>query len=192
MGGVPEADVTCLLEPARIGDDAATDKLLPLVYEELRVRAAFALRAERSGHTLQPTAVVHEAYLRLVDQTQVDWKGRTHFLAVASATIRRILVDHARKRLTAKRGGDRNRVTVSEGVALCDDRDVDLLALDEALGELGSADERASRVVELRFFGGLTGKEIAAHLEVSERTVHNDWVWARAWLRRTLEGWNIE
>lgn len=184
---MPKAKFSVLLGPASRGDESAAEQLLPLVYDDLRERAAHYLSRERSGHTLQPTALVHEAYLRLVDQTRVDWSGRTHFFAVAAETIRRILVDHARGNLTAKRGGQRNRVTLDEAVALSDERDVDLLALDEALDMLAKEDERAKQVVELRFFGGLTQVEVAQHLKVSERTVRNDWAWARAWLRRELD-----
>jgi len=188
MSGPSQAAVTPLLDSASRGDRRAAARLLPLVYEELRERAALSLRRERPSHTLQPTAIVHEAFLRLVDQTAVDWRGRTHFFAVAAEMMRRVLVDHARKRGATKRGGGRTRVALDEQVASPHaNDDLDLVALDEALEELHRLSERQARVVELRYFGGLNVEDVAAVLSVSDRTVKEDWRIARAWLRRRLE-----
>ena len=173
------ADVTTLLKRATDGDDSAVNRLVPLVYDELRALAESYLMRERANHTLQATALVHEAYLRLIDQRDVRWKNRAHFFAVAAQAIRRILVDHARGHRRAKRGGDRQRVRLDEDVMPLEDRDLDLLALDDAL-------ERQARIVELHFFGGLSLKDVAAFLGVSPRTVDGDWSMARAWLRREL------
>jgi RNA polymerase sigma factor (TIGR02999 family) len=159
---------------------------MPLVYDELRALAESYLRQERPNHTLQATALVHEAYLRLIDQRDVRWKNRAHFFAVAAQAIRRILVDHARGHRRAKRGGDRQRMRLDEDLALLQDRDLDLLTLDEALEKLACLHERQARIVELRFFGGLSLSDVAAFLGVSPRTVDGDWSMARAWLRREL------
>ena len=168
------------------GDRSAADQLLPLVYDELHGLAEHFMAQERVDHTLQATALVNEAYMRLIDQTQVDWQGRVHFCAVASQMIRRILVDHARKRSAAKRGGGASRVDLTDILDLSEEIGVDLLGLDEALQELRGLHERQARVVELRFFGGLTVQETAAILEISPRTVKGDWRLARAWLRERL------
>ena len=177
-----------LLEPASSGDEIAAKKLLPLVYAELRARAASHLAKERPSHTLQPTALVHEAFLRLVDQTRVDWRGRTHFFAVASEMIRRILVDHARMHGASKRGGGASRVELDENAVSSgtSPTTVDLIALDDALAELRRLSHRQAQVVELKFFGGLSVEETAQVLDVSERTVKGDWRVARAWLRQRL------
>ncbi len=167
-------------------DDPSADDLLPLVYDELRRLAEGYLRRERPGHTLQPTALVHEAYLRLVDQDRVDWQGRTHFLAVGAHMMRRLLIDHARGRGRVRRGGDRQRLTLDDEMAAVAGQDVDLLALHEALETLAELDERQARIVELRFFAGLRVDEVAQVLGVSRRTVEGDWTHARAWLRREL------
>ena len=180
------ADVTTLLKRATDGDDSAVNRLVPLVYDELRALAESYLMRERANHTLQATALVHEAYLRLIDQRDVRWKNRAHFFAVAAQAIRRILVDHARGHRRAKRGGDRQRVRLDEDVMPLEDRDLDLLALDEALERLTRLYERQARIVELHFFGGLSLKDVAAFLGVSPRTVDGDWSMARAWLRREL------
>lgn len=167
----------------------SAEALMPLVYDELRRLASRFLGGERRDHTLQPTALVHEAYLRLVDQTRVNWRGRTHFIAIAARMMRRLLIDHARRRGSAKRGEGWQRVTLAEGVASGDAPEMDpsgLLDLHEALERLSGCDERQARVVELRYFGGLTTKEIAEVLGVSTRTVEGDWTHARAWLRREL------
>lgn len=161
-------------------------ELITLVYDELRALAAGFMRGERPGHTLQPTAVVHEMYLRLVHQAQAEWKGRVHFRAVAAIAIRRFLVDYARRSLSEKRGAAWSRVTLDPGlleVCAAPDR---MLAIDEALERLRALDPRQARVVELRFFGGLSIDETAAVLEVSPRTVDGDWSMARSWLRREL------
>ncbi|GLC26715.1 sigma-70 family RNA polymerase sigma factor [Roseisolibacter agri] len=162
------------------------DACFPLVYDELRRMAGAYLRAEADGHTLQPTALVHEAYLRLVGQRCVDWQNRAQVLGVAAEMMRRILVNHAVARRAAKRGGDAPRVALDEAVRVLEADDVDLVALDGALETLAAVDARASRVVELRFFGGLGIDETAEVLGVSPATVKRDWTVARAWLRREL------
>lgn len=178
-------NTTLILARLCDGDSSAADELMPLVYEELRGRAAAYLRKERPDHTLQPTALVHEAYLKLVNQTQAQWKNRAHFLAVAAEAMRRILVDHARKHRAAKRGpGQRITITATPDVA--DQSPVDLIELDDALKHLAELSERQCRVVELRFFGNMTNEEVAHVLDVSPRTVTGDWLVARAWLQRQL------
>lgn len=189
MSTVSRKEMTRLLDRVTQGDAAAADVLMPLVYDELRALAQSFLMRERAGHTLEATALVNEAYLRLVDQNNADWQDRTHFFCMAAEMIRRILVDHARARATAKRGGGRQRLTLSEGVELVPDEDedgIDILALEEAMNKLTEHNERQARVVELRFFGGLTVEETASVLNVSERTVKADWRFARAWLRRVI------
>jgi RNA polymerase sigma factor (TIGR02999 family) len=178
--------LTALQQPSR--EQSASDDLLPLVYDELRRLAEGYLRRERSGHTLQPTALVHEAYIRLVDQTRVDWQGRTHFLAVGAQMMRRLLIEHARRRSRRRRGGDRLRITLDADVAPIAGQDLDLVAIRDALQRLATLDPRQARVVELRFFAGLTVAEVAQVLKVSQRTVEGDWTHARAWLRRELTG----
>jgi RNA polymerase sigma factor (TIGR02999 family) len=186
MGGRP--DPTELAVAASSGVPGAAERLLPLVYDDLRDRAAKAMARERSDHTLQPTALVHEAFARLVDQTRVDWKGRTHFLAVAATAMRRVLLDHARARARHKRAGGRGRVPLTEAaVAIGPDR-TDLLALDEALRRLEGLDPRQAKVVELRFFGDLTVDQVAEVLGISARTVDAEWAHAKAWLRREVGG----
>ena len=162
-------------------------KLMPLVYDELRQLAERYLRSERRGHTLQPTALVHEAFMRLIDQSRVDWKGRTHFYAVGAQAMRRILIDHARARGRGKRGGDWQRVLLDEVDTPQELGDVDLVALHEALESLAALDENQARIVELRFFGGLTVEEVAHVLGVSKRKVEGDWTHAKAWLRNALD-----
>lgn len=178
-------DTTRILREIRDGDESAAQRLVPLIYDDLRALAASYMRNEPADHTLQPTALVHEAFLRLVDTDRVEWRTRAHFMAVAARTMRRILVDHARRRRAAKRGGGR-KVTLVEGLAFSEPRPFDLVALDEALIKLMGIDERQSSVVELRFFGGLAVEEIAEVLEVSTATVKRDWRFARAWLLREL------
>ena len=178
--------VTELLQAWGGGDQAAFDELLPIVYDELRRLAGHYLRRERPNHTLQPTALVHEAYLRLVDQRQMQWQNRTHFFGAAAQVMRRILVDHARQHGAAKRGGAEQRVTLDEGVAFARERDVNLLALDDALNRLAEVDPQMSRLVELRFFGGLSIDDTAQVLGVSEATVTRQWRAAKAWLHREL------
>lgn len=179
--------MTGLLIAWNAGDPGAVERLMPLVYAELREIAERHFRRERPGHTLQPTAVVHEAYFRLVDQTRVTWKNRGHFLAVASQAMRRILIDHARGRDAAKRGGPGQRVTLDLGVASPEpSSEVDLLALDEALVRLRSLDEVQAQIVELRFFGGLTIEEAAEVMQISPSSVKRDFRSAKAWLFREL------
>ena len=182
-------DVTSLLLDWSRGRADALEKLMPVVYEELRLVAKAHLGRERREHTLQATDLVHEAYLRLVDQRHVDWKNRAHFFAVAARLMRRVLVDHARARLAQKRGGGAAHVTFDETLVLgTPDADVTLLALDDALTELGTLDARQARTVELRYFAGLTVDEAAEALGVSGMTVKRDWTVAKAWLKLRLEG----
>ena len=175
-------EVTGLLLDWSNGDRAAYDKLVPLVHEELHRLAHHYMRRERPGHTLQTSALVDEAYLRLVDQTNVRWQNRTHFFAIAAELMRRILVDYARHHARAKRGGGAQMVSLDEAALVSRERSTDLVALDEALKKLAEMDPRKSRVVELRFFGGLDVKETAEVLKVHPNTVIKDWNLAKAWL----------
>ena len=185
--GTTRPDVTRLLNDASGGDEEALSRLLPLVYDELRELAVRHMQAERSDHTLQPTALAHEAYLRLVGASEISWKSRAQFFAVAAQAMRRILVDHARRRKSAKRGGDRVRVPLEfTHEPTVTDRKEYVLAVDEALQRLTEIDPQAGRVVELRFFGGLAVEEIAQVLGVSSRTVKRDWQMAKAWLLREI------
>jgi RNA polymerase sigma factor (TIGR02999 family) len=168
------------------GETSAAAALMPLIYDELRSLAARFLGQERSGHTLQPTALVHEAYLRMVDISRIDWQGKTHFFAVAARQMRRVLVDHARGKAAAKRGGGALQVTLDEDLVAEPARMDDLIALDQTLERLSAIDDRVAQVVELRLFGGLTVKETAHELEVSERTVYDDWGFGRAWVLREM------
>lgn len=168
------------------GDEAALEKLIPAVYQELRRMADHYLRGEDSGHSLQPTALVHEAYLRLIDQTKVEWQNRAHFFGVAAQMMRRILIDHAKTKHRAKRGGPAVKVVLDENANFIQERAAELLALDDALQTLGKLDERKSRIVELRYFGGLTVEETAQVLGISDKTVMRDWSLAKAWLYREL------
>jgi len=179
-------DVTRLLIEGAKGDKRALDALLPVVYDELRRLAGSYLGRERADHTLQPTALVHEAYLRLVDQRSVDWRNRAQFFGIAAEMMRRILVNHALARGTAKRGGGVTRVSLDEAVDFFDEQDLDLVALNEALTDLTQMDPMQGRIVELRFFGGLTVPETAEILEVSASTVKREWSMARAWLHREM------
>jgi RNA polymerase sigma factor (TIGR02999 family) len=184
----PSPDVTTLLHAWSAGDVEARDRLIPVVYDELRRRAAAFIRRERSGHTLQPTALVNEVYLRLVDQKRAVWQNRAQFLAVTSAMMRRILVDRARARKMAKRSGRWARVTLLEDIARGEPREVDVLDLDTALDELAALDARKAQVAELRFFGGLSLEETGHVLGTSLATSMRDWQAARAWLFRRLKG----
>ncbi|HKP72204.1 MAG TPA: sigma-70 family RNA polymerase sigma factor [Pyrinomonadaceae bacterium] len=175
-------EVTRLLIQLTDGNRTVLDELLPLVYGELRSLAANYLRRERSGHTLQPTALVHEAYMRLVDQTQVRWQNRAHFFGVAAQMMRRILVDHARGHQAEKRGGEFHKLSLDENIDVSDERADSLVALDDALTALAAIDEQKSRIVELRFFGGLSVEETAEVLGVSAPTVKRQWRMAKAWL----------
>ena len=169
-------------------DKAALDQMLPVLYQELHRLAEGYLSRERPGHTLQPTALVHEAYIRLVDQRRVDWRNRAQFLGLAASMMRRILVNHARDRAAQKRGGGAEAVSLSLIEAVSGGREIDLIALEDALGQLGALDERKCRVVELKFFGGLTTEEIAEVLGVSGATVEREWAFAKAWLYDAIEG----
>lgn len=179
-------NVTQLLIGWSNGDREALDALLPVVYEELRKQAANYLRRERVGHTLQTTALIHEAYLKLVDQKNVHWQNRAHFFGIAAQLMRRILVDHARTKKRAKRGGSNIRVSFNEANVLAPSQNLDIVALDEALERLSQIDEQQSRIVELRFFSGLTVEETAAILAISPATVKRDWSMAKAWLHREI------
>lgn len=178
--------VTQLLVNWSKGDKAALDEMLPLVYQELRRIAVNRLRQERPNHTLQPTALVNEAYLRLIDQTSVNWQNRAQFFGLAAEMMRRILVNHAHQRQAAKRGGGAVRVSLEVAVNSFQQTDVNLVALDEALQNLATIDQRKSQIVELKFFGGLTVDEIAEILQVSSDTIERDWKLARAWLHLEL------
>jgi RNA polymerase sigma factor (TIGR02999 family) len=185
----PAGEVTQLLRQWSAGNAAVLEKLLPLVYDELRRRAGAYLRQERPGHTLQPTALVHEAYLKLVGGSSIDWKDRAHFFGVAARAMRQVLVDHARARQTAKRGEGQVRVELdAAGAVAAPARSVDLLDLDRALSRLAALDERQSRLVELRLFAGLTIEESAEVLRVSHATVSREWKHAEAWLQREMAG----
>lgn len=187
-----QAAVTHLLARAQRGDRSATDELFPLVYGELKELADRFLSGERAGHTLQATALVHEAYMRLVGPNQTPWESRAHFFGAAAQAVRRILIDHARAKGSLKRGGGGERVALSDVAELAREDDTrgaaDLLALDEALRRLETLDPHKARVVELRFFGGLTADQTAAAMGVSPSTVARDWQFARAWLHRELGG----
>ena len=178
--------VTQALIGAASGDREAADLLWQLTYDELRRIAQHHLRRERAGHTLTATDLVHEAYVRLVDQTRISWKDRSHFFGIASQACRRVLVDHARRRLAQKRGAGVAAVTLNESALLVDDHTDEILAVNRALERLAAIDERLHRVVEHRYFGGLTEEETAEALGVSTRTVRRDWIKAKAWLRREL------
>ena len=189
----PEShEVTRLLLAWSKGDQEALDRLLPLVYGELRRLAQSYMRRERAGHTLQTTALIHEAYLRLIDAKQAPLGNRAHFFAVASRLMRQILVDFARSRGYQKRGGGAQQVSLDEALVIGQPRDEDLVVLDEALTALGEVDERKARVVELRFFGGLTEAEMAEALEVSPETVRRDWRLAKSWLALKMSGGNLD
>ena len=185
MSAEPNAAVTRLLVRWTEGDKQALEDLLPLVYDELRRLARRYLQQERPGHTLQSTALVHEAYLRLVDQN-VSWQNRAHFFGIAAQMMRRILVDHARSRGAAKRGDGAARVTLDEGLVALEQRDVDVVALDEALTNLAKIDSQQSKIVELRFFAGLSIEETSEVLHISPATVKRDWAMAKAWLHREM------
>ena len=184
MASPPE--ITALLDAWSRGNPRALDRLLPLVYDELRRIARRQLRGERTGHTLQPTALVHEAYLRLIDQRHVDWRSRAHFFGVAAHVMRRILVDKARRRHANKRGDGFQRVAIDEAVNTAARQEIPVLALDAALGRLETVDRGLARIVELRAFGGLTIEEAAHVLNVSASTAKREWRTAKAWLTREL------
>jgi RNA polymerase sigma factor (TIGR02999 family) len=182
----PDADITTQLQAWRAGEPSARDSLFPLVYDELRRIAHAQLRRERFGHTLDTTALVHEAYLRLAVQTAAEWTDRSHFFGVAANAMRRVLVDYARRYCAEKRGTAPRRVSLTDSMLITEERADTLLAVDEALTELARIDPRLSRVVECRFFAGLTEEETADVLGVTARTVRRDWTKAKGWLHRTL------
>jgi len=175
-------DVTLLLSSIAAGNRDAADQLVPLVYEELRRLASSYMRRERPDHTLQATALVNEAYLKLVRQQEVSWKNRSHFFGIAAQLMRRILIDHARGHLREKRGGTKEVLPLNEALVFSPEKSEELVKLDKALERLSALDERQGRIVELRFFGGLTVEETAEFLGISEKTVKRDWALAKAWL----------
>ncbi|SRR6266508_3023316 len=187
MNGPSRQDVTALLRAWRNGDDEALARLTPLVYDELHRLASRYMRGENAGHTLQTTALMNEAYIKLVDSKRVQWQNRAHFFAIAAQLMRRILVDFVRRRQYQKRGGGWQRVTFAEDLELAGNVNADLVAVDEALQELAKLDPRKAQVVELRFFGGLSLEETAEALSVSTDTVGRDWRAAKAWLARELK-----
>lgn len=184
----PSEQITRLLESWNQGDEGAIDKLVPLVYDELHRLAQRYMADERPSHTLQTTALVNEAYVRLVDSSHANWESRTHFFGVCAQVMRRILVDWARSRQALKRGGDVRALDLDEALAVAKQPGADLVAIDDALKALAAIDPRKGQVVELRFFGGLTVKEIAELLKISPETVQRDWKLAKSWLRRELSG----
>lgn len=186
MGVEPQHEVTQILQDWNGGDAQAPERLMPLVYDEMRRLARTFLSRERNSHTLQPTALVNEAYLRLVDQTRVNWQNRAHFYAIASSMMRRVLIDHARAHGTEKRGGAAIHLSLEDVQVPLEQRAASFIALDDALKKLEEMDERKCRVVEMRFFGGLSDGEIAEVLSVTTRTVQRDWKKARLWLYRQL------
>lgn len=183
-----EKSVAKLLSEIAEGDEKAANQLMPLVYERLRMLANKMIGKESPGHTLQPTALVNEAYLRMLGQSRVEWKGKTHFFAIGAKMMRRILVDHARSTHRKKRGGGMHRIELTDELSVSKRRDEDVLAVEEALEKLSKLDPRQAQIVELRFFGGMTVEEVAEVLGVSKRTVEGEWTMLRAWLRRELSG----
>lgn len=182
-----QQNVTRLLIDARGGDVDVLDRLLPLVYEELRVLARRHLRRQNSGHTFQTTGLVHEVYLKLVDQDAIEWRDRVQFFALASRAMRHLLIDYARRKNAQKRGGERKRVTLDVGMLAIEQQAADFLRLEEELARLAEHDERMGRIVEYRFFGGMTNEEVAQALDVSSRTVERDWKRAKTYLYRALK-----
>jgi RNA polymerase sigma-70 factor (ECF subfamily) len=187
MSMVLPQGVTQLLQAWSRGDEAALDRLIPLVYRDLHLRARRCMAGERPGHSLQTTALIHEAYLKLMGPSPVDWESRGHFFAVAARVMRRILVDRARARRSLKRGGERRPVPLEEALVFAGPPDRDLVSLDDALRALAAVDERKARVVEMRYFGGLSVEETATVLRVSPQTVLRDWRLAKAWLLREMK-----
>jgi len=183
----PSRNITKMLRAWSGGSGEALEELMPLVYDELHRQAARYLRHERPNHTLQTTALINEAYLKLIDQREVNWESRTHFFAIAAQAMRRILVDYARKKHRGKRGGAHDALSLDQAALVAsDEKSVDLIALDEALTRLAAEDEQQSRIVELRYFSGLTLEETAKVLRISPATVSRDWDMAKAWLHREL------
>jgi RNA polymerase sigma factor (TIGR02999 family) len=186
MGSSAHSEVTQLLRQVESGNRSTSDRLFAAVYQQLRNLAGQFFRREPKGNTLQPTALVHEAYMKLVDQKNVDWRGQTHFFAIAAQAMRRILVDHARRRSAAKRGGNRHRIELHDDLVIESNRAEDLLALDNALTKLAKLDPRQAQMIELRFFGGLGVAEVGKVMGISTRSVEREWTMVRAWLRREL------
>ena len=187
MDSDPERpDTTQLLADVVSGKKDAAERLMPLVFDELHSLAERLLRRESPGHTLQPTALVNEAYVRMVGHSKIDWKGKTHFFAIGARNMRRILVDHARGKKRQKRGGEMHRIPLTDDLCVSNRNDQDVLAIEEALQKLAKLDPRQAQIVELRFYGALTVEEVAEVLGVSKRTVESDWTMVRAWLRREL------
>lgn len=184
----PKHEITQLLDKWSSGNQSALDELYPLVYDELHCLASRYMSRERKGHTLQTTALINEAYVRLVDQRNVHWANRSHFFAISAQIMRRILIDHARSHAYAKRGGGQQKVSLDETATLQVARAAALISLDDALQSLAKIDQRRSQVVELRYFGGLSNEEIAQALGISPNTVTRDWNMARAWLYQQLAG----
>ena len=184
---ITQPAVTQLLQKAQTGDKASLDELLPIVYGELRKLAAYQLKRERPDHTLQLTALVHEAYLRLVNQREVDWRNRAQFFGLAAQMMRRILVNHAEEKKAQKRGGKEPHISLDEAISFTAERNLDLVILDDTLNRLAELDAQQARIVELRFFGGLTVEEVAEVLSVSERTVKRDWRTAKVWLYQQMK-----
>ncbi|HEX8735465.1 MAG TPA: sigma-70 family RNA polymerase sigma factor [Pyrinomonadaceae bacterium] len=186
MNRAASQEITQLLLAWGSGDKAALDALMPMVYDELRRLARCYMRRQNAGHTLQTTALVNEAYLRLIDSSRVRWQDRTHFFAISAQLMRRVLVDFARARNSRKRGGEQIQITLDEQIEAPFEKETNLVALDEALQNLAKLSQRQSQIVELRYFGGLSEEEIAETLAISTRTVRRDWSLARAWLYREL------
>jgi RNA polymerase sigma factor (TIGR02999 family) len=186
MSALSPKDITQLLVDWSDGNKEALDKLVPLVHEELRRLARRYMRREHAGHTLQTSALVNEAYLKLIDQREVRWRNRTHFFAIAAQLMRRILIDHARRHHYQKRGGGAYKLSLDEAALVIQERAADLVALDDALSELAEFDPRKSRIVEMRFFGGMSAEEVAEALSCSLRTVEREWRKAKAWLHRAV------
>jgi RNA polymerase sigma factor (TIGR02999 family) len=180
--------VTRLLNDWSDGDSTALDELIPIIYDELRSLAAHYLRRERADHTLQPTALVHEAYFRLVDQKEVHWQSRAHFFGVAAQMMRRVLIDHAKSHRRAKRGGGLLKLDLDQAAGLSEEQAGEVIALDDALEELARIDPRKGKTIELRYFGGLSVEETAEVLGVSPNTVMRDWAMAKAWLYNEIKG----
>lgn len=189
---MPEISTSELLNQSLSGDEASADRLIQEVYQKLHSLAAELLRHESPAHTLQPTALVNEAYLRMVGQKNVDWKGTTHFYAISARMMRRILVDHARGKKRDKRGGKMHRILLTDDISVTNRNDEDVLAVDDAINKLSKLESRQADIVELRFFGGLSVAQVAETLGVSKRTVEADWTMLRAWLRRELSGSSIQ
>lgn len=179
-------EITQILQDWNEGDKNAKERLIPYVYDELKRQARYLMSAERSNHTLQPTALVHEAFIKLSEQSGFEWKNRSHFFGIASRLMRQILVDHARRHAAEKRGGSPVHFSIDEVQISIEDRAASILALDEVLERFAEIDERQAKIVEMKFFGGLNIKEIAEALEISERTVGREWQAARFWLYREL------